>query len=522
MAKKMKSKNNPEPDLEALAREIFGTLARQFPVCMASDEFHYFPQALADTPNWSQWDDFSAGAMARVLDRLCRWEEQLALFGSATDIFAQTLDADMLLRALQTLREQFDLARAHETQPTFYLTIAGIGLADAVTAGAPAIKARLGNLPAFFDQACRNLSRVPRLFRDLGLEMLAKQRRWVNSMSLSGVDPGTVNRAFDRLASHLLQAEVCETFLPPVELYEKIAVEHMGCHLTPGRIACELDLEICETRSDLERFAAQIEPGRRWQAVIEDLPRPPIPVGGVRQLYRETIDRLADHCRLQGVLDADLVRQCPVTVAPIPDYMRPVRSDAAFSAPPVHPPRGGTFFILENGRGPSIPADYRLLAAHETFPGHHLLDTCRWGHQRLVRRHVEFPIFYEGWASLAEELMFETGFFGDAADRLLMAKRRFWRAVRGKADYDIHMRRRSLNEVVADLVEDGMAPLTAEAMVRRYCLKPGYQLAYTIGRRRFRTLYERFCRDIGGPIDFTRRVLAEGEIGFHHLEQVLR
>jgi uncharacterized protein (DUF885 family) len=202
--------------------------------------------------------------------------------------------------------------------------------------------------------------------------------------------------------------------------------------------------------------------------------------------------------------------------------MRPVRSNAAYSMPPVHPPRGGTFFILQTGRTAPIPADYQLLAAHETFPGHHLLDTCRWGHERPVRRHIEFPIFYEGWASFAEELMFETRFFSGPVNRLLMAKRRFWRALRGRADFDIHMHRRTLDEAAAFLSSQGMAPRRAMAMVRRYSLKPGYQLAYTIGRRRFWRLYDNFNPQEKNPVGFARRVLAQGEIGFNHLEQVLR
>jgi len=40
-----------------------------------------------------------------------------------------------------------------------------------------------------------------------------------------------------------------------------------------------------------------------------------------------------------------------------------------------------------------------------------------------------------------------------------------------------------------------------------------------MGVRRFRDLYERFAGD--GPRDFARQVLAQGEIGFGHLQSVL-
>jgi len=104
---------------------------------------------------------------------------------------------------------------------------------------------------------------------------------------------------------------------------------------------------------------------------------------------------------------------------------------------------------------------------------------------------------------------------------MLMAKRRFWGASRGRVDFDIHMRRRTIDEAAAFLTSQGIGFRRAKAMVHRYCLKPGYQLAYTIGRRYFRRLYETFWLRETNPVTFARRVLAQGEIGFNHLAQVL-
>ena len=145
----------------------------------------------------------------------------------------------------------------------------------------------------------------------------------------------------------------------------------------------------------------------------------------------------------------------------------------------------------------------------------------RWGLERPIRRHIEFPIFYEGWASFSEEILFDTGYFATPTDRILMAKRRYWRAVRGMTDLDLHSGKRTLTEASADLTRAGMSPKTAEAMVRRYALKPGYQLCYTMGRRKFKTLYQRFLRTGATVENFVRSVLAEGEIDFGDLARVL-
>jgi len=515
--------DNPvDNQLALLADDVFDSLAVQFPICMASDEFHFFPQARARAFDWSRWDDFSPTGLADVIGKLTRWEHDLGLQPRHPTPSAHAIDAAMLCRVIRTLREQLALVKVHETQPTFYLTIVGIGLAEALEAGSPALEVRLKHLPGFLDQARDNLTRIPGLFRDLGSAMLTKQRRWLASLTLPEPYRAPITDAFQRLDNHLRQVPVVEDFLLPVTLYERIAVDHMGCLLTPDEIAGELEMEIAETRAILDQSAASIAVDHPWQAVVDALPRPPMPPGGAQQLYRDTISELARHCSSQGLIAADEVGHCPVTVQGIPDYMRPVRSNAAYSMPPIHPPRGGTFFILETGQRASIPADYRLLTAHETYPGHHLLDTGRWRHARPIRRHIEFPIFYEGWASFAEELMFETGFFSGPVDRMLMAKRRFWRAVRGQIDFEIHMHRRTLDEAAVFLAELGMDRGRATAMVRRYSLKPGYQLAYTMGRRRFRRLYDESCRKGTDPVAFARRILEQGEISFHHLAQILQ
>ena len=139
----------------------------------------------------------------------------------------------------------------------------------------------------------------------------------------------------------------------------------------------------------------------------------------------------------------------------------------------------------------------------------------------MIRRHIEFPIFYEGWACISEELLFDTGFFHNSFDRMLSAKRRLWRAVRGKMDLEIHTREKSLKQAAAFLSDYGIADTKASELVKKYILKPGYQLSYAIGRYYFRNIYESFVRQGGRPENFSCRVLSCGEVGFKQLTQFL-
>ena len=501
------------------AFDIMTRLSSWFPVCTASDEFHFFPQIPPEPSSWSRWDDFSAERIATFETHYGRWLSRLNELEERLSSKTHRIDLHLLRRMLKTLYEQLTRVAFHQQQPTFYLTIMGIGLTEAIDAGPVPFNCRMEGLAGFLRGAENNLSRVPALFNRMGQEMAKGLSAWLRALPVEGERIRPARKALERFTAHLRTIPTVESFLPPPEVYDRIAAAHIGCRVSTAELKDELEEELETVTRQLRRHAAQLEPHSDWRDVVAGLKRH-LPNGRPARHYRSAIAALAAHCVAQGLMPADLPQDCPVQVETIPEYMTPIRSTAAFSAAPGHPARGGTFFIQSDPGGKELPVDYLLLTAHETYPGHHLLDTCRWNHGRPVRRHLEFPLFYEGWASFSEELMFATGFFGGPADALLMAKRRFWRALRGCVDFSIHTRRQSLDEAVAFLCAHGMASRRARAMVKRYALKPGYQLAYTIGRRRFRSLYAK-CQQPRKAMHFARLVLSQGEIEFDQLEQLL-
>jgi len=504
--------------LQLLVQEVFETLAGQFPVCLASDEFHFFPHYRSSRCDWSAWDDFSSERVMDISGQIARWQRQLDNLSLSP---GEIIDADMIKRVLTILYEQLDLVRCHQTQPSFYLTIISMGLADALEAGRHALEQRIAALPRFIDQIRHNLDSVPTLFRDLALGMIPQLGAWFALLPVSDKDRIASAGALQRLAEYLHRCPVSDEFQLPKEIYARVAAKHIGSAMTLGEIARQLDDEIVATKAELDRIAARIAPGESWQAVVESLPAPGPPDDSRQGLYEAVIKQLKNHCIEQHLVPPALTNGCPVHIRVIPDHLLPVRSNAAFSMPPGHPPAGGTFYIMPKMARADTPCDYRMLAAHETFPGHHLLDSSRWQLPCPVRRPIEFPLFYEGWASFSEEILFDTGFFNGPVNRLLMAKRRFWRALRGRADLDTHTAGRTLGEAAANLTSHGLAPDKAAAMVRRYALKPGYQLSYTIGRCGFRRLYDIFRAKGRTAAEFVQTVLGEGEIGFGQLEAVL-
>jgi len=533
---------NLSSSIEAVASEMFKSLARNFPVACASDEFYYFPQVQLSEPRWRTWDRFSPENIAAFVRRFSVWEDKLKLLSSSLEIprdvksslEAQT-DIAMLQKLACTLREQLSEVRTWETQPTFYLMIACIGLAEAMASeDASAKHDRAETLPAFLDQASHNLRQVPALFRDIGLEMVSDTENYLVTLlkqeNLPELKPALT--ALERFEQTLRKVSVRENFLLAPELLERVLRCHINAGMGINKIRHETDSEISEMQRIMneeargivsDRSSEQLSGQDLWAEAIRRIPIPAMGKEGLIGLYRDEVNRLADHCLDKGLVTRERLSSCPVYVAPVPSFLSAIRTASSYSIPPGHPPTGGVFYII-NAHSPEearqeYHREYRMLSAHETCPGHHLLDISRWSLQRPVRQVVEQPVFYEGWACFAETLMRETGYLSESGDLLLLAKRRLWRAIRGKVDVGLQTGTMDIPTAARYLNEIGVPMDRAVSSVRKYPLNPGYQICYTIGLRQFLKLFDQYGRN--DLQHFVQTVLNHGETGFEELELML-
>ncbi|MBW2027715.1 MAG: DUF885 family protein [Deltaproteobacteria bacterium] len=115
-------------------------------------------------------------------------------------------------------------------------------------------------------------------------------------------------------------------------------------------------------------------------------------------------------------------------------------------------------------------------------PGHHLLDSFRIHHPNPIRRQIESPLFYEGWACYGEQLLDEFGYTKDPLHVRTGLKRRLWRILRAKLDIELHTGRTDSKRSAQGLVALGYSPDRALRQVKRFSLTPGYQLCYFQGK----------------------------------------
>ena len=477
---------NTASAVEKIACDMFEILAHTFPVACASDEFFYFPQVPPTPPRWGTWDSFSAGTVAGIERRLSAWEEELMILSLQQPDSEVQIDLSLLQKLACTLREQLSEVRTWEFQPTFYLTLVCLGLAEAIASEEPAAKhERARGLPDFLEQAAGNLNRVPVLFRDMGLEMVAETRNYLAFLgeTLPELEPAFA--ALDRFAEALQRVTTRQDFRLPGEMFERVVRFHLDCGMDIAEADQVLEREIAEMQQVLYQEAGKLAPDSFkvqgshpfWWEALKNIPVPVAEKGGLIELYRSEVNNLARHCLEKGLVSSGLVSSCPVNVASMPAFLSVIRTASSYSIASEHPPSRGDFYIHDNDvtrkAQKEYNREYRMLTAHETYPGHHLLDAARWDLPRGWLRAVEQPIYYEGWACFAEEIMRLTGYFSGPGDRFLLAKRRLWRAIRGKVDIGLQTGTMSIADAARYLKESGISWKQARSSVRKYALNPG-------------------------------------------------
>ncbi len=529
-----------QSDFVQLRDSIFATLASAFPVTSTSDEFPEFPQVVSAEKHWENWDDFSARQIERLARKMARWEKKLSGNVLAADDpnaqpsknlkdnldqLTNRIDRTQLVTLLGNLREHLTLVRRWERQPTFYLTIAAVGMAEALDSGDPAAPhARAKGLIDFFDQSSRNLKKIPALFNRLGIEMVADVRHFFQTLVPTIPDLKQALTALDRFRSLLTSHKTVNRFQLPPGLFERLIRNHLGTGMTVTQVNASLDSEIEIYQRKLNWLLNRYFPGRSMERAYRQIPLPRIGKGGLLGLYRAQVNDLAHFFIKNQIVSSKKVDHCPVMVKPVPDFLSATRSASSYSIPPGHPPSGGTFYVINANETAEAMQDYqreyRILTAHETYPGHHLLDACRWRLTNPIRQVIERPLFYEGWACFAEELMFRLGYFSDPTDHFMLVRRQFWRALRGKVDLGLQTKTMTLETAARTLKQAGLPIHRAKKIVRKYALNPGYQVCYTIGYQKFRQLFNLYGR--GQIPRFIQTVTSQGEIHFEDLAAVLK
>lgn len=518
---------------EEISSGILKSIAQSFPVACASDEFYFFPHIASHEETTASWDDFSAGSVRGMIHEISNSLIELDNVKIPNDGKGVQAEKNMLVLFLTNLKEQLDDLAIWKKQPSFYLTLMNAGLSQTLNqSNSKWFQTRIKELPAFLEQAVQNIEEVPNPWNEISLSMISNCREFLDSLSLNDGYTKFSFKALENLEKKIKHSPPEIKLDIPADLLKKIYRNHLATGLEIPRISKILEVEIeemiqimfSEGEEILNRpLNKSLKPGVLIDLVYDNVAFHSGMTKDFVKIYRDELNQIKSHLLETGIIEDNPKFLCPVRIEEMPSYFKSIRSASSYSIYPKYPPEGGTFYVL-NASGYGIPsenfAEYKMLTAHETYPGHHFLDSSRLSLKNMVRRSLEFPLFYEGWACFAEMLLGFSGYFSNPLDRFILAKRRYWRAVRGQADIGLQTGKLDFGSAAKILQVAGIPNKRAIASTKIYTLNPGYQVCYTIGIRRFLDLCNKYGK--GNLKRFVKIILSNGESLLSDLEELMR
>lgn len=522
------------------ASGYFDLLADRFPVMCASDEFHFLPRAVAAARYYDRVDNLAPDAIEDCIHELKSFRRRFRQLAACETDLEKQIDLMLLAANVAGVLIEFEANRSWRCNPLFYLKIAFIGLDHAFTKPAAdrperndRIVRRLNSIPRLLHQGLENLQEIPDSYHVAAQAMLPDCRAYLADAAerLSALPGRWVRRGLEETRQALKAFEDFLSTHPPAADNHRVPSsltatlgEHFLSSRSPQDVFQIAEQQWHENLAALKRLQQEIDPRSSWRQLYHDYAPAAAAQLDTLSLYRRESDRLRGHFGRNGF--SETLLDSPMTLKETPPYLLSVRSSASFAAAFSDDPREISYFYITT-RPPTDPdgqsaerlrlrfhREYKFLTAHETFPGHQLLDTVRRSLANPVRRQIESPLFYEGWATYAETLLGDSGYAALPIERLVDHKRRLWRAARCQIDVGLQAGYLTYEDALNLLDTNGFSRAEAVRQIDRFRLNPGYQLCYSLGCHEFRLLVAEFRPKL--PLsDIHEQLLSGGQLPFH-------
>ena len=416
--------------LRKIATDYFTALARMFPVMCSSDEFDAFPRAQAAQHHDHILDSFSVESLSNCLSHVKSCQYALQVLSVADHERECQIDKELLSASMAGVLIELETKKTWRHNPLLYLKVAMIGLDHALNKPVATTERlyerlffRLKAIPRLFKEAITNLESVPDVILTTVYSMTADCKSYLNETKTSicanlpvgwshQLEKGwqeaqTSLEAFERFCLSLkpvAEPDVSRTSLLNETLHHRFLYKRSLDEI--WEMAQE---EWYRNLDCLKTMAEDGSLGIPWQKLYASYTPPDMDVQDLLNGYQKECDRLRSFFHSHGF--APFARPMPLTLKPTPTYLRSVRGSASFCSALTGTDGEKDIFYITTQYGQNmgqhtavqvaarLHREYRFLSAHETIPGHHLLDTVRRGLKNPIRRQIESPLFYEGWAT---------------------------------------------------------------------------------------------------------------------------
>ncbi|MGD2127545.1 MAG: DUF885 family protein [Desulfobacteraceae bacterium] len=521
-----------------MAGEFFSYLGRHLPQHCASDEFYFLPRSEAATEHLAVLDELTPG---KVQEHIRHVKHLLREIASERPVALEAqIDRLFLMQSMQSFIREFEDAKVWQRDPTLYVKIPLFATDQVISRRddpSDQLRRKLSSLfeqiPSFLGVAVQNLRDLSEISLGVACAMAQDAIHFFSRdipafiEERLGGDEGLVSKnravveAWERYRRRLLEKPAVAPPAVGESGLQKIISLSLGYPRSPQEIV-EVAKEAYEkTGEKMRALAAKIDSRKSWHRIIyERLPSAMSPEE-LMQLYVKEVEGLRRFFYTRDVITFPPEEK--VTVVETPSYLRSLRATASYRAPLTGRKGGNGIFYVTPGKEDLglISSHCPYLSAHETYPGHHILDHLRIHHPNPVRRQIESPLFYEGWACYAEQLLDELGYIQDLRQQLVQLKRQLWRCLRAVLDVELQTGKVSLSQGAEKIRALGFSSKRAQRQIRRFYLSPGYQLCYFMGAYEILQLRKQFSSQIGLKT-FHDTLLGGGQIPFHLVEKRLK
>ncbi|MFC1658866.1 DUF885 family protein [Candidatus Omnitrophota bacterium] len=511
-------------------------MSRAYPVMSLSDEFYFLPRSSGALRYLDCLDSLNRAKINEDISYLRDLLRNLEKLDTKTMGLETLIDHRLLALSIRGFLQEFQQVKIWQHDPNLYLKIACLGIEQIVNKLAMIKKevhrelsSRIRQIPRLLQEAKANLKAVEPAYRQAAAQTTATIIDYLKQhlplfLKARGRETEKLKTSVDKAIYAL---EDFKLFLKrKVEsenlIIDRAALEDLLVNSFSYKrnlkeifeIACE---EYQGILKELKKTSAQLQTPKSWQGILCGYKLKAKNHRDLLGLYSREISGLRDFLIRSRLVSIPGMQG--VKVERTPPYLSALRASASYSCSLTKRKReSALFYVGIDSITENIHQEYIFVSAHETYPGHHLLDSIRSNLKNPIRRQIESPLFYEGWASYAENLIGEFGYIKDARQRLVGLRRQAWRAIRAKLDAGIRINKLKAADAANELCGLGYNPGRVKSMIGHYLLTYGYQLCYTIGKFEIERLRKRFVPRIGIR-NFHDCLLGAGEIPFDLIEK---
>jgi len=517
------SHSSSPADYDRLVDEYFEGHFRFHPTAATAEGFHQYDGML---------EDYSQHSRDAEIAFLNAERQKFAAFNPDQLSRDQRADLHMLLSSIDGQLLELEQIRRWEHNPNVYSSSPSRTVFILMSRNfAPpeerlkSLVAREQKMPANFAAAKSNLKDVPKVYTEIALEQLPGIIRFFqNDVPTAFKSVSDAKLLADFKASNekvIFELQRYQDFLKndllPISNGDfRIGAENYRRKLLYDEMVdIPLDRllqigydDLHKNQAELKRVAAQIDPNRTPEQILEQLEQDHPQPDQLLQSFRDTFSGLVEFIRQKHIITI------PSEVRPIVEETPPfgrALSTASMDTPGPYEGIATEAYFNVTLPDPSWPASKTKqwmegfsrpviisIADHEAYPGHY--TQFLWVKQApsKVRKLIGCGSNAEGWAHYSEQMMLDEGYGnGDPKLRIGQLQDALLRDARYIVGIQMHTGKMTLEEATQFFIREGhQTPVVAEREAKRGTSDPTY-LVYTLGKLEILKLRADYQRKMG-------------------------